>query len=197
MMSWKERVARRGGDPSAYDPPKKGKRDPFVNRGEPSDYDKGDARYRYLADLSVKELLGLIAESGWMLNNLFQVTNSGWRANLRFIMESRDEVRTYFHEFSDAATPEEALAGAIWNMEQRRNDATRAAGRKNVDTVWEKSLPPPEPGARNLNAPGASPTHQFKEVVYQDEYKPEITREMDKLGIEIGELRRAMKRYFQ
>lgn len=185
QMSGDARAKRRGGVGFA------------VNRSEPSDYDTGDARYRYLASLSVKELLTKIAESGWMLNNLFQVTNAGWRANLRFIMESRDEVRTYFHEFSDAATPEEALAGAIWNMEQRRNDATRAAGMKNVDTQWEKSLPPPIPGTRQIGLPGQDPSHQFDEIVYRDSWKPEIDRQLEGLRIDITNLRFAMKAYFR
>lgn len=168
-----------------------------VNRSEPSAYDTGDARYRALARMSVSELLTLIADSGWRLNNLFQITNAGWRANLRFVMESRDQTRTYYHEFSDAKTPEEALAGAIWNMEQRRNEATRAAGAKNVDTEWEKSLPPPAPGARNVGLPGASPTHQLDEVIYRDEYKPEILAEMNRLEFDIREFRRHLKDYFR
>jgi len=185
QMSGDERARRRGGAGFA------------TNRSEPSDYDTGDKRYRELAALSVAELLKKIADSGWMLNNLFQIGAGGWRANLRFVMQSRDEVRTYFHEFSDARTPEEALAGAIWNMEQRRNDATRAAGARNWDTQWDAKLPPPEPGARNIGEPGADPSHQFKEVVYRDEFKPEITREMLRLGIDISELRRALKGYFR
>lgn len=74
---------------------------------------------------SAEELFAEIAEAGWLINNLFQIHTGAWRCNLRFELEDRNGVRTYFHEFADARTKEEALAAAIWNMRQKRNDATK------------------------------------------------------------------------
>lgn len=177
-MSGEERAKRRGGG---------AKRDPLANLDQPSKGDPDDAYYAALCKLSVKELLDKIAESGWMLNNLFQIGGKQWRANVRFIMEMRDEVRTYFHEFSDAGTPEEALAGAIWNMEQRRNAATRLPGAKNRDTDWDPSM---LPNARKIEGSGSA--HRPGEVLYKDEWKPEVERELFGLWQDLVKLRTAL-----
>lgn len=74
-------------------------------------------------DLSA--LLAEVVKSGWRVNNLFQFNDGNWRCNLRFQAQNRGETLTYYHEFADAQTPEEAVKSAIWNMKQKRNDGTR------------------------------------------------------------------------
>lgn len=70
-------------------------------------------------------LLAQVVDSGWRVNNLFQFNDGMWRCNLRYQTQNRGETITHYHEFADAATPEEAVKSAIWNMQQKRNDATR------------------------------------------------------------------------
>lgn len=99
---------------------------------------------------TVEQLLAEIKAAGWLVNNLFQYADGMWRANLRFEHEVRGEIRSYFHEFADAKTPEEALAAAIWNMQQKRNHGTR--GGKVNENAATLSLKRNEVARQNLQA---------------------------------------------
>ena len=189
QMSGADRAKRRGGGFTKATPA-----DPFENKSEPSPPPENgqDARYRSLVRKSLPELLQIVADSGWLVNNLFQVGGKMWRANLRYILESRDQVRTYFHEFSDAATPEGAMAAAIWNMEQRRNDATRQAGAKNSDIEWASNVPYPK-DARKITPD--KPTHQLDEVVYIEKWQPDVEKALYELEGDVVHLRAAIKQW--
>lgn len=65
--------------------------------------------------MSVDNLLREIAASGFLLNNLFQLTDGAWRANLRKrgIARTPGALGDWQHEYCDGETPEEALAGAV------------------------------------------------------------------------------------
>lgn len=185
QMSGADRAKRRGG--GFTKPP----RDVFANSMEPSPppEDGKDPRYRELSRKQLPDLLQIVADSGWLVNNLFQVGGKIWRANLRYILLGRNETRTYFHEFSDAPTPEIAVAAAIWNMEQRRNVATRQAGANNADTQWAPNVPQPE--ARKITSD--QPTHQFDEVVYIEKWNPDIEKALYGVTGDVVQLRSAIK----
>ena len=70
---------------------------------------------------------------GWSLNNLFQLADGMWRANLRVITEDRAQTRTYFHEYADASSAADALAAAIFNMQSRLLGKHDTAGIATVD----------------------------------------------------------------
>jgi len=82
---------------------------------------------------SVDNLLAEIAAKGWSLNNLFQLADGMWRANLRVITEDRAQTRTYFHEYADASSAADALAAAIFNMQSRLLGKHDTAGIATVD----------------------------------------------------------------
>jgi len=65
--------------------------------------------------MSVDNLLREIAASGFLLNNLFQLTDGTWRANLRKrgVARTPGALGDWQHEYCDGETPEEALAGAV------------------------------------------------------------------------------------
>jgi hypothetical protein len=58
--------------------------------------------------MSIESILSEIAESGWLVNNLFQLSDGSWRANLR-----NENMVTYFGE---GPTPAIALDEAIINL---------------------------------------------------------------------------------
>lgn len=65
--------------------------------------------------MSVDNLLREIAASGFLLNNLFQLTDGTWRANLRKrgVARTPGALGDWQHEYCDGETPEKALAGAV------------------------------------------------------------------------------------
>jgi hypothetical protein len=77
---------------------------------------------------TLDSMVAEIAERGWSINNLFQLQDGMWRANLRVTTEDRDQVRTIFHEFADANTAQDALAAALFNMMSRALGKHSSAG---------------------------------------------------------------------
>lgn len=55
--------------------------------------------------LTTDEILAEIAESGWLINNLFQLSDGTWRANLR--------TEEYVTHFGEGPTPAIALDEAL------------------------------------------------------------------------------------
>ncbi len=65
--------------------------------------------------MSVDNLLREIAASGFLLNNLFQLTDETWRANLRKrgVARTPGALGDWQHEYCDGATREEALIKVV------------------------------------------------------------------------------------
>jgi len=88
-------------------------------------------------------MLEEIAHAGWMVNNLFQLNSGEWRCNLRRKTTPRTpgEPSTWAHEFSDAATPKEAVAGAMVDMRKpRNNERVRGFVTKQKPTTVDQAI---------------------------------------------------------
>lgn len=58
--------------------------------------------------MTIEDLLAEIAERNWLLNNLFQLSDGSWQANLRS--------DTHYTDWGRGSTPQEALSRAINNL---------------------------------------------------------------------------------
>lgn len=80
--------------------------------------------------MTLTDLLDEIADRGWLVSNLFQLSNGSWQANLR--------TSTHHTEFGRGPSPELALSLAIEAIEDATENAPREIVRVNIDHIEAK-----------------------------------------------------------
>lgn len=99
--------------------------------------------------MSIETLLTEISERGWRVNNLFQLDNGDWQANLR--------TDSHYTQFGRGRTPSEALSLAIDAIETAKEFQTKTVAYSidktpstNLSSILAKLQKPTEPIKRRI-----------------------------------------------